>query len=119
MDPVEAIVLAGSNVTFSCSHPENGTFLWDFSSKIRSYSVTHGAYISNHTLKPIYYSKITIYEATRYMSGEIACSVDNGNSKAVGFLIVNGNVYIFSNDISTHISINCNNHDSYMALGFI
>ena len=92
MEPVEAIVYAGANVTFTCSHPENVTFLWDFSSKVRSYDITYAASMSNITLKPVYLSKITIYGATRYMSGELSCSVENDGSKAVGFLIVNGNI---------------------------
>lgn len=90
MEPVEAIVFAGANVTFTCSYPENVTFLWDFTSKIRSYTVTHSASLSNRTMKPVYFSRITIFGTSRYMSGEIACSVDDSNSKAVGFLIVNG-----------------------------
>lgn len=90
MEPVEAIVFAGANVTFTCSHPDNVTFLWDFTSKIHSYNIVNGATVSNITLRPVYYSKITVLRATRFMSGEIACSVDNGETKAVGFLIVNG-----------------------------
>lgn len=91
---MEAIVYAGANVTFTCSHPENVTIVWDFygSSRLRSYEVTYAASISNVTLKPIYLSKMTIYGATRYMSGELSCRVEGSNSKAVGFLIVNGNM---------------------------
>lgn len=96
MQPIEAIVFAGANVTFTCSHPKNVTFLWDFSSKIRSYEVVHGETFSNLTFQPVFFSRITIFTASRLMSGEVACSVDDGDSKSVGFLIVNGKLGLHS-----------------------
>ncbi|XP_054707683.1 uncharacterized protein LOC129217411 [Uloborus diversus] len=46
--------------------------------------------ISNVSMKPYYFSKITLFSTTTLMSGEIACSTEEGKGKAIGFLIVNG-----------------------------
>lgn len=88
MEPSEAVVFPGDNVTFSCFHDSNSTFTWDFTSMIQSYDIGEGVKSINGKL--IYYSKLTIYLTSRLMSGEITCSANDGGAKAVAFLIING-----------------------------
>ncbi|XP_042900222.1 uncharacterized protein [Parasteatoda tepidariorum] len=89
MEPEEAIVYPGRNITFTCTYHSNLTFIWDFTSMIQNYNFVEGAYLSSkdHVL---YYSKLNIYSTTRLMSGEITCSIAEDKAKAVAFLIVNG-----------------------------
>ncbi|GFY62339.1 uncharacterized protein TNIN_211461 [Trichonephila inaurata madagascariensis] len=90
LEPTEAIVFPGSNVTFICSHPSNVTFKWNFSSSIKAFDTLLGVSQIEETGQPIFYSRLTIPFSTRAMTGEVMCSTEEEHSKVSGFLIVNG-----------------------------
>ncbi|GFS91237.1 uncharacterized protein NPIL_297921 [Nephila pilipes] len=90
LEPTEAIVFPGSNVTFICSHSSNVTFRWNFSSSVKSFDVLLGTSRTEDTGQPVFYSRLSIPFATRTMTGEVVCSTEEDHSKVSGFLIVNG-----------------------------
>ncbi|KAG8195092.1 hypothetical protein JTE90_029671 [Oedothorax gibbosus] len=101
LEPTEAIVFPGDNVTFTCSTTDfNSTFGinsasesnstefgWEVGSEVE-YEVTESTYLPDWDGGVVRYSRFRIPSASRRMSGEIVCSM--GGVKAVGFLIVNG-----------------------------
>ncbi|GIY20510.1 uncharacterized protein CDAR_71401 [Caerostris darwini] len=90
LEPTEAIVYPGNNVTFVCSYPSNATFQWSFNSDIRLYDVQAGVSVSGESDRSVFFSRLTVPLTTRRMSGEVTCSVEDTHSRASAFLIVNG-----------------------------
>lgn len=89
LEPTEAIVFPGDNVTFTCStsafNSSSSEFDWEVGSEV-VFDVTESAPLPVGA--GVRYSRLHIPTASRRMSGEIVCSL--GGEKAVGFLIVNG-----------------------------
>ncbi|CAL1273345.1 unnamed protein product [Larinioides sclopetarius] len=92
LEPTEAIVYPGSNVTFICSHTSNVTFRWTLNSDIKLYDAQFGASVSGESGGPVFYSRLIIPLVTRRMSGEVICFADEDHSRVSAFLIVNAGV---------------------------